>query len=69
VKLFSVSQNAHCDTEVENTSLFDEFVRKLGLFWHAWAIILKREWNEHFKTHECQKARVGHFKTRVERAF
>jgi hypothetical protein len=25
-----------------NSSLFDEFVCKLGLFWHAWAI-LKRE--------------------------
>jgi hypothetical protein len=29
-----------------NSSLFDEFVCKLGLFWHA---ILKREWNERFK--------------------
>jgi hypothetical protein len=28
-----------------NSSLFGEFVCKLGLFWHAWAI-LKREWNE-----------------------
>jgi hypothetical protein len=26
----------------QNSSLFDEFVCKLGLFWHAWAI-LKRE--------------------------
>jgi hypothetical protein len=25
-----------------NSSLFDEFVCKLGFFWHAWAI-LKRE--------------------------
>jgi hypothetical protein len=25
-----------------NSSLFDEFVRKLGLFWHEWTI-LKRE--------------------------
>jgi hypothetical protein len=23
----------------ENSSLFDEFVCKLGLFWHAWAIL------------------------------
>jgi hypothetical protein len=28
--------------EIYNSSLFDEFVCKLGLFWHAWAI-LKRE--------------------------
>jgi hypothetical protein len=27
---------------LENCSLFDEFVCKLGLFWYAWAI-LKRE--------------------------
>jgi hypothetical protein len=32
----------------KNSSLFDEFVCKLGLFWHAWAI-LKHEWNERFK--------------------
>jgi hypothetical protein len=30
---------------VRNSSLFNEFVCKLGLFWHAWTI-LKREWNE-----------------------
>jgi hypothetical protein len=34
--------------EFRNSSLFDEFVCKLGLSWHAWAI-LKREWNERFK--------------------
>jgi hypothetical protein len=34
--------------KLENSSLFDEFVCKLGLFWHAWAI-LKRERNERFK--------------------
>jgi hypothetical protein len=28
----------------QNSSLFDVFVCKLGLFWHMWAI-LKREWN------------------------
>jgi hypothetical protein len=28
--------------ESNNSSLFDEFVCKLGFFWHAWAI-LKRE--------------------------
>jgi hypothetical protein len=37
-----------------NSRLFDEFVCKLGLFWHAWAI-LKREWNERLKAHKCQK--------------
>jgi hypothetical protein len=31
---------------VDNSSLFDEFVCKLGLFWHEWAIL---------KAHECQK--------------
>jgi hypothetical protein len=31
-----------------NSSLFNEFVRKLGLFWHEWAI-LKLEWNNRFK--------------------
>jgi hypothetical protein len=25
--------------EIQNSSLFDEFVCKLGLFWHAWAIL------------------------------
>jgi hypothetical protein len=24
---------------LDNSSLFDEFVRKWGLFWHAWAIL------------------------------
>jgi hypothetical protein len=33
---------------LNNSSLFDEFVCKLGLFWQAMAI-LKRERNEHFK--------------------
>jgi hypothetical protein len=33
---------------LKNSSLFDEFVCKFGLFWHEWAI-LKREWNERFK--------------------
>jgi hypothetical protein len=35
-------------TENDYSSLFDEFVCKLGLFWHEWAI-LKRELNERFK--------------------
>jgi hypothetical protein len=34
---------------LNNSSLFDEFVCKLGLFWQAMAI-LKRERNEHFKS-------------------
>jgi hypothetical protein len=32
----------------DNSSLFNKFVCKLGLFWHEWAS-LKREWNERFK--------------------
>jgi hypothetical protein len=31
----------------ENSSLFNEFVRKLSFFWHGWAS-LKSEWNERF---------------------
>jgi hypothetical protein len=33
---------------IRNSSLFDEFLCKLGLFWHAWTI-LKRERNERLK--------------------
>jgi hypothetical protein len=32
VEMFSVSQNAHCATEVENSSLFNEFVCNLDFF-------------------------------------
>jgi hypothetical protein len=39
----------------KNSSLFDEFVCKLGFFWHAWAI-LKRSFHSRFKmAHACQK--------------
>jgi hypothetical protein len=34
---------AHCDTEIENSSLFNEFVCKLGFCWHEGAG-LKCEW-------------------------
>jgi hypothetical protein len=40
--LKQVLSNGLILTKIYNTSLFDEFVCKLGLFWHAWAI-LKRE--------------------------
>jgi hypothetical protein len=39
---FFFSQKRNVSTYLKNSSLFDEFVCKLGLFWHAWAI-LKRE--------------------------
>jgi hypothetical protein len=32
-----------------NSSLFNEFVRKLGLFWHPWAQ------TSVLKAHDCQK--------------
>jgi hypothetical protein len=37
-----------------NSSLFNEFVCKLGFFWHEWASV-KREWNERFKGPRVQK--------------
>jgi hypothetical protein len=40
--------NFELNDNYKNSSLFDEFVCKLGPFRHAWAI-LKREWNERFK--------------------
>jgi hypothetical protein len=35
-------------SQYSNSTLFDEFVCKLGLFWHAWAI-LKRSFHSRFK--------------------
>jgi hypothetical protein len=37
--VFHVLQNSN------NSSLFDEFVCKLGLFWHVWAILKRVEYN------------------------
>jgi hypothetical protein len=41
-------------TGLDNSSLFDEFVCKLGLLWHAWAI-LKASETSVLKANECQK--------------
>jgi hypothetical protein len=41
-KIYSYIITLQCYRSGFNSSLFDEFVCKLGLFWHAWAI-LKRE--------------------------
>jgi hypothetical protein len=35
---------------IKNSSLFNEFVCKLGLFWHEWASLTSV-----LKAHECQK--------------
>jgi hypothetical protein len=40
--------------QMRNSSLFDEFVCKFGLFWHAWAILYASETSV-LKAHECQK--------------
>jgi hypothetical protein len=55
VKLMSIV-NKHLHKEVfekkkiklENSCLFDEFVCKLGLFWHVWAILHTNELNTTF---------------------
>jgi hypothetical protein len=50
-----------------NGSLFDEFVCRLGLFWHEWTI-LKREWNESFKAPRVPKGAQFTYE-RVEYVF
>jgi hypothetical protein len=40
--LCTLGKIMHFSPSIYNILLFDEFVCKLGLFWHAWAI-LKRE--------------------------
>jgi hypothetical protein len=54
-KLSNLSKSVHTGENSQilrvsnkNSSLFNEFARKLGLFWHEWTI-LKRECNERFK--------------------